>query len=201
MSLNYCQPTLQHLDLTNMIRYWIIVVAFLMAAGVQAQHKKFLQKDDLIKVFKGDHVDIKADTAYVVSLKRSKFINDKLDELDEVRQLYNKSAEQNNKLLKNLNDLEKIVTDLSKRMEGDSANANGRLNKLLADMDNALVDLKLNNNDLKKNNQALNSRVHSLEVIIKKLRKETKGLWWNGLTDKLIALAGGIGIGLIIAAL
>ncbi len=41
-----------------------------------------------------------------------------------------------------------------------------------------------NNEMFKNNNELLEKKTVQLEGLVKELRKETRGIWWNGLLDK-----------------
>jgi len=57
------------------------------------QEVKFHKNDDFIKVGKGTTVSIEADSAYVVSDGRGRFINNHLDDLYCTEPLYNQLAD------------------------------------------------------------------------------------------------------------
>ena len=75
------------------------------------------------------------------------------------------------------------------------------LTLIISEMDDALADLKRNNQVLKGNNDALQTKVNQLERIVKELRKEIRHIWWNGLTDKLVAFGVGVAAGALIVTL
>ncbi|PTB90918.1 hypothetical protein C9994_16475, partial [Marivirga lumbricoides] len=64
-----------------------------------------------------------------------------------------------------------------------------------------LTDLKENNEELKQNNSSLKSEVDKLHELVEKLKKETRGIWWDGLTDKIIVFIGGAGVGALLLLL
>lgn len=184
-----------------MIRLFLYTLLCCITVGLNAQNIRFSNNDDFIKVTKGSLVEVKADTAYVVSKGRADFLNQKLDELEEVQNLYNGLLENRNELKKEIKIIHKLMTKLSDNLEKDSTVFSNNLTAIVDDLDKTLTDLKANNQTLSQNNTSLQHRTNELKRIVKDLRKETRGLWWNGLTDKLVAFAGGVGIGVLIAAL
>ena len=170
----------------------------LVCLSMQAQNVKFSQNDDFTRVTKGTIVNIEADTAYLVSTVRAAFLNEKLDELDEIQGLYNSLLDNRNELKKELKSVQKLLSKLAKKMEADSANLSSNFTFIITDLDKTLNDLKENNQSLAQNNQDLKGRINELKRIVKDLKKETRGIWWNGLTDKLVAFAGGVGVGILL---
>lgn len=170
------------------------------ALSLNAQNINFHKNDDFIKVVEGNIVEIKADTAFVVSKSRAEFLNNKLDELQKVQEMYTGLLDNRNELNQELKTIQKLMTKLAANLEKDSAGLSGNLTVIVADLDKTLVDLKDNNQTLSDNNASLLAKTDELKRIVKDLKKETRGLWWNGLTDKLVAFAGGVGIGILLAA-
>ena len=183
------------------MRIIMIVLLAIVSESISAQTIKFSDKDDLKRAFRGDVIEINTDTAYVVSKSRAEFLNQKLDELKEIQRLYNNLANNHNELFKELNRIQKLVSKLSSRLKGDSSMISRNLSSIIDDLDETLADLKNNNQTLKRSNSELLSKVNQLEKIVANLKKETRWMWWNGLADKFVALAGGVGIGILIGAL
>ena len=182
------------------MRTVMFILLAIVYQSASAQNLKFSNKDDFRKTLKGDVIEINADTAYVVSKSRAKFLNQKLDELKEIQQLYNDMAGNHKDLLNELTRIQKLVDKLSTRLEEDSSMITQNLSSIINDLDETLADLKNNNQTLKRSNSELLSKVDQLEKIVKDLKKETKWMWWNGLADKLVALAAGIGIGILVGS-
>ncbi len=183
------------------MRLFLIALLSGLTSGLYAQNLRFSNNDDFIKVTKGATVEIKADTAYVVSKGRADFLNQKLDELQEVQELYSGLLDNRNELKKELKIVQKLMSKLAANLEKDSAGISDNLTVIVSDLDETLTHLKENNRTLTENNASLLTRTNELKRIVKDLRKETRGLWWNGLTDKLVAFAGGVGIGVLLVAL
>lgn len=93
--------------------------------------------------------------------------------------------------------LGKLISDKKAATEALDADFEWLLNSL----DTTLTTLKQNNTELQNNNQQLEASVANLKRIEKELKRETRWMWWNGLTDKIIVFAGGVGVGVLIALL
>lgn len=182
------------------MRIITIVLLAIVSESISAQTIKFSDKDDLKRAFRGDVIEINTDTAYVVSKSRAEFLNQKLDELKEIQRLYNNFSNNHNQLFKELNRIQKLVGKLSSRLKGDSSMISRNLSSIIDDLDETLVDLKNNNQTLKRSNSELLSKIDQLEKIVSNLKKETRWMWWNGLADKIVALAAGVGIGILVGA-
>ncbi len=165
------------------------------------QEVKFHKNDDFIKVGKGTTVSIEADSAYVVSGSRVRFINNQLDALDSIHTLYNQLADNRNELFDQLKKTNKALTRLGKVMKSDSTLLSGSVGQILTDLELTLNDLKSNNQQLKLNNNELEQKAQALEGLVKQLRKETRAIWIDGLWDKVLAFAGGVGVGILIIAI
>lgn len=182
------------------MRIITIVLLAIVSESISAQNIKFSDKDDLKRTFRGDVIEINTDTAYVVNKSRAEFLNQKLNELKEIQQLYNNLANNHNELFKELNRIQKLVGKLSSRLKGDSSMISRNLSSIIDDLDETLVDLKNNNQTLKRSNSELLSKIDQLEKIVSNLKKETRWMWWNGLADKIVTLAAGVGIGILVGA-
>jgi len=183
------------------MRTLMFIVLGVIYQSASAQNIKFSDKDDFRKTFRGEVIEINTDTAYVVSKSRAKFLNQKLDELKEIQRLYNNLANNHKELFKELNRIQKLVSKLSSRLKGDSSMISQKLSSIIDDLDETLADLKNNNQTLKRSNSELLSKIDQLEKIVNSLKKETRWMWWNGLTDKLVALVAGVGIGILVGSL
>ena len=182
------------------MRIITIVLLAIVSESISAQNIKFSDKDDLRRALRGEVIEINTDTAYVVSNSRAKFLNQKLDELKEIQQLYNNLANNHKELFKELNRIQKLVSKLSSRLKGDSSMISQNLSSIIDDLDETLTDLKINNQTLKRSNSELLSKIDQLEKIVSNLKKETRWMWWNGLTDKIVALVAGVGIGILLGS-
>ena len=183
------------------MKYWALWLLMTSYVNTVAQSVTFHAADDFIKVPKGSTVNINSDTAYVVSPSRIKYINRQLDGLDSIHTLYNDLVDNRNVLFNELKKASKAVKRLESLMQSDSARLNSDITEILSGLETTLTELRQNNEVLKSNNELLEKKTMQLEGLVKELRKETRGIWWNGLLDKAVVFAGGIGIGLLIAAL
>ena len=179
----------------------MFILLAIVCQSARTQNIKFSNNDDFIKTVRGEVIEINTDTAYVVSKSRVEFLNHKLDELQEIQQLYGDMDSNHKELLTELTRIQKLVDKLSSRLEEDSSLISLNLSSIINDLDETLADLKTNNQTLKKSNSDLLSKVDQLERIVKDLKKETKWMWWNGLADKVVAVVAGIGIGILVGGL
>ena len=179
----------------------LIIVINLGCFQVSAQQKQFLNSDSKILVVAGDVVTIKTDSAFVISKTTAQFLNQKLDELAEIQVLYNDIVDNRNELLDQLSNVQSQVSKLSNRLKNEQGKINGDLSTVLSGLDLALDDLKENNQALKANNTQLQAKIVQLENIVKDLRKEIRHIWWNGLTDKLVAFGVGVAAGALIVTI
>ena len=178
---------------------------FLVVLGigstVLSQNINFKQNDDFIKVTRGSIVEIKTDTAYVISTSRAVYINEKLDKLDEIQGLYNNLVTNRNELLDELKNTRGVLTKLVAHVQRDSTLLSDNITELISELDSSLTDLKNNNDELKQNNNQLRTKINQLERLVGDLKKETKHIWWTALGDKFITFIGGVGVGILIAAI
>ncbi|MCT4639292.1 MAG: hypothetical protein N4A72_16425 [Bacteroidales bacterium] len=183
-------------------RITLLLLFVLVTASIMfGQAVKFTGKKDMVKVFKGDLVMIEADTAYIINKKRAMILNSQLDELQKVKVMYNSLTDEHSELLAIIKDAQKYLNKILKRLEKDGTITVNNLDTILTDFDRILADLKSNNKALTQTNSEMKQTIAQLESNIKELKKEAKWIWWNGAADKLFALAGGIGIGILIGVL
>lgn len=178
-----------------------LIFVFIGIYSASSQTIMFDKHEDYKTVIYNDTLVIKTDTAYILNKSRAAYINQKLDELDEIKQLYNGLVSNRNELLGELKKTHKLLSKLSNKMEQDSLYMNENLSLIIDGLNESLNELKINNEALKSNNTELVSRIKQLETLVGELKRETRGIWWNGITDKVVVFAGGIATGLIIALL
>lgn len=181
----------------------IFLSVFILASFVSAfgQTKEFSGESDKQKVFKGDTIIITVDTAFVINKARAAKLNYQLNELQQVKAMYNNLVNDHAELVSEIRKAQQYLNKLAAKLEKDGAIAVNNLDLILVDLDNTLNELKNNNNELNSTNTELNKQIISLQKSVKALKNETKWIWWNGATDKLFAIAGGIGIGILIGIL
>jgi ABC-type phosphate transport system auxiliary subunit len=184
-----------------MSRITILAVLLCSSLFSQAQQIKFSNNDESTKVKKGALVEITADSAYVISGKRASIINQKIVELDSIKAIYNRMAGNHNNLLGEIGEVQTILNQVYEKMKQDSSMMTQQFEQIIGNLDQSLVNLKTNNESLQKSNQDLQDETNKLKIIVKELKKETRSIWWNGLTDKIVAFVGGIGVGMLVMAL
>jgi DNA repair exonuclease SbcCD ATPase subunit len=176
----------------------LLVVFAIITVSVNSQTIRFNNQSDVTKVYNGQTVKIEVDTAYVIGKTKAQFINQKIEELNQIKFIYNNMAENHNRLLIDLSKLQELLEKLKEKTITDSVAISSNFKQLLTQLDISLNELKVNNEQLKKNNSELETQISKLEKIIKQLRKEARGIWWNGVADKLVAFAGGVGVGVLL---
>ncbi len=181
--------------------HYLSILFLLISLVAVSQEIKFRKSDQKLLLKKGDVVQIQADTAYIISQDRARLLNEKLDELESARKLNAELKTINEKLLTKVKEVEKLVSKLLKRMESSSTEVDVDLEQILKDLDTNLAALKLNNNELTKNNQDLKRQIGEMDHTIDRLKKEIRGIWWNGFTDKIVVGALGLGLGYLIGVL
>ncbi|MBN1987768.1 MAG: hypothetical protein JW783_00040 [Bacteroidales bacterium] len=182
-------------------RIAIATSLLLIASTSFAQRVVFNNSSDYLKVARGAVVTIATDSAFVVSKSRAHYLNERLDELSHVKTLYNNLSQEHSALLDGIKGVEvllgKLISDEKAATEALDADFEALLNSL----DTTLTSLKRNNTELQSNNKQLETTVTNLKSIEKELKRKARWIWWNGLTDKIIVFAGGVGVGVLIALL
>jgi regulator of replication initiation timing len=186
---------------TKKISFLIIITIAFYSNSIQGQDFSFRSSDDFVKVYKNQIIKIDADTAYIVSSSRAMFINERLAQLDTLRKVYNSLVDNRNSLLVELNKTQETLATIATLLEGNGGVISEDLEAIISSLDVTLKKLKTNNRILKSNNASLEKEVDDLHKLVKELKKETRGLWIDGLYDKLIVFAGGIGVGVLLALL
>jgi len=149
-------------------------------------------------VVKGDVVEVNADSAYIISSSRALILNEKLDELAGARKLNGELKSVNDELLTKVKEVEKLVSKILSRMESDKVDIGNGFDEILSELDKSLDVMKENNKDLAANNINLKQQISSMDNTISKLKKEIRGIWWNGVADKIVVGILGVGVGLLI---
>ena len=163
-----------------------------------SQNRKFKSSDQKMLVVNGDIVEVTADSAYIISSSRALILNEKLDELTKARELNSELKKVNTELLTKVKEVEKLVSKILSRMESDKVDIGNGFDEILGELDKSLDVMKENNKDLATNNADLKHQISSMDDTINKLRKEIRGIWWNGVADKIVVGVLGLGIGLLI---
>ena len=183
------------------MKLFISILLLTYTFTVGAQNLTFSNKTNFTKVYSGDSIFIEADSAYVISNIKAEFLNQKLDDLDSVKVLYLDLASNHKKLISEIKNVSKQMAKLYSRFESDSTLISQHASTIIKELDSSLEELQETNKILGQNNTDLQYQVEQLKKIASELRKETRGIWWNGVADKLVVFAGGVGSGLLIALL
>lgn len=178
--------------------YTLLFFAFTTSAI--AQVKEFGKNDHTMRITEGDQVNVKADTAFIISKERAKDLNRELDLLDSIESKYNEVLDDRDTLMMEINRTRDILEKLQKKMEKDSAFANEELSSILADLKKTLDEMKATNKRLEDENKDLKKQINGLRKIADELEEVTRGIWWNGITDKIVSFASGLGVGILIGA-
>lgn len=181
------------------MRKWcLVLVLILTQLAVSGQELHFRVVDKKIKVVKGDIVQIDADTAYVISITVADQLNAKLNELKEARITNEKLVNVNSELVETIKKVEDLTEKLLMRMENGHQEVVADFDALIGQLDSGLTDLKKNNEVLEANNAALQGQIKEMQTTIRLLKKEIRGIWWNGIADKVVTGAAGVAIGILI---
>jgi len=89
---------------------------------------------------------------------------------------------------------------LIEKMESQTDENNAELEAIVQSLNETIATLKENNEDLATNNATLEQQIDKMKKTIKLLRKELRGIWWNGVMDKIITGTIGIGIGYLLGS-
>jgi hypothetical protein len=177
------------------------LILIMMPALLQAQKRVFRNNSDVMKVRKGDLIEIEADSAFVLSGNRADYLNQRLNELDTIRRIYEGMGLQKEELIRQVDELSSLISNLKTDMVQDSIRIRNELGVVIQDLHAITADLKQNNLELRQNNEDLNVRIERLNTVIKELKREMRWIWWNGLTDKIVVFAAGVGVGAVLVLL
>lgn len=183
------------------MRITLLFIILLFISELSAQEVHFRQRDQKIMVIKGDLVQIDADTAYVISVTRADQLNEKLYELIHSRKINEELHMINKELLDKVKEVERLVSKLLNRMEEDQAGVSLDLEGIIQQLDASLVTLRSNNEQLAANNKELQGQIKDMDTTIRKLKKEIRGIWWNGVADKVVTGVVGVGLGILLVVL
>lgn len=183
------------------MKYLISFALLAIVAFGQAQDVRFRDSDQKVLVTKGQTVKVEADTAYLISKSRANALNEKLNELATLRANYTSLQGSNHELIDKLKTVQALVSKLMQEMEDDKKTVDADLAGIVRELESSVSALKENNLRLESNNHQLEGQIDVLNSTIKKLKKEIRGIWWNGLADKLVVGLAGVGIGMLLVAL
>ena len=179
------------------------VLIILTALGWQfaISQVHFRNSDQKIMVTKGTTVSVDTDTAYVISKSRAQLLNERLDELETIRSVNESLRTNNRELTERIKRIEELISKLIGKMEADQAGTALDMNALIGELDSHLGKLKENNDQLATNNSNLEHQIALMDQTIRKLKKDIRGIWWNGITDKLIVGVSCLTVGFLLASL
>lgn len=182
------------------MKYFIIFILILTTSNVVlSQTIEFSSQNDRITTFEGDTIIVSVDTAYIIHKDRAKWLNYQLQELDTIKSLYSRVYVDHRDLIKETIVVQKQLTRLIDNMNQGGINVSQDFDDIIFNLEKIIDDLRNNNEKQELTISDLNKNVVNLEKIVKDLKIETRKIWWNGTTDKLVALAGGIVIGFLIS--
>ena len=174
-----------------------LLLLVLLSSMAYGQSVKFRPNEDNKKVFKGQTVEIVADSAYVISGELATRLNEQQSELNDLKERF---ANVNSSLTAKITELQGLVNDLMERMESQAEDNDVDLEAIVASLNETIADLQQNNQNLADNNATLEAQITKMKKTIKLLRKELRGIWWNGIMDKIITGTIGIAIGYLLGA-
>ncbi|HOU68170.1 MAG TPA: hypothetical protein PKW49_06275 [Paludibacteraceae bacterium] len=183
------------------MRAFCLLFFLLNCFCLSAQDQRFDGTIEKQLFFSGNQVKVEADSAYMVSKKRAAAINQRLDELDSLRSVCSVLMTRNNALSEGLSQTYNSLLHLKDELDKDADIQNRHLSSILNDLDKTNADLKSNNLSLKGNNEDFSTQIKELDSVVKKLKRETRWIWWNGCADKVVAFAAGIGVGVLVCVL
>jgi chromosome segregation ATPase len=158
---------------------------------------EFKQGDHRLKVYKDQTVNVQADSAYVISIKRAAILNQKLQELQAAHASNQQLLQVHRELLDKVREIERLTTQLLAKIRRDKHAIELNMNEIIAELDRSIVILKSTNAQLQSNNEELHQQLAEMERTVKHLRKQIRRIWWKSTADKILVavLAFGVGLG------
>lgn len=178
----------------------IVLTVLCLGFSAFSQSVTFRQTDQKVKVYKGAQVEIVADTAYIISNDRALLLNEKLTELESTRKLNRDIFEEHKQLKSKVLEIEKLVGNLLQKLQKENRDIEFDLADILNQLDASLITLRQNNNELAQHNRDLKTQINTLQSTIKVLKKEIRGIWWNGVLDKVVVGVASLTIGFILGS-
>jgi DNA repair ATPase RecN len=146
-------------------------------------------------VYQDDTVTIHADTAFIVSKTLAGYFNRNVLDLQDLKQKYNNLIRDNQKLGKELEKALKLVDNLLKENTAGNEDVVSNLNAKIGELNAIILSLETVNKQLTGTNKNFEAEIKNLKKLNHDLKRLTRGIWWNGITDKLVAFGGGLVIG------
>lgn len=97
--------------------------------------------------------------------------------------------------------IQSTFAELIIELNSDRFSVDDDFDEILREVDSTMSHLESANQQFKKDHERLTKTVITLEKNVKQLRKKVKGIWWDGVKDKLVAFGVGFGAGLLIGIL
>lgn len=180
-----------------MNKIFLILSLLLCSQAVIAQ-KVFTEEDDVVKLYKGETIRIETDSAFVIDHKRAIYLNARLEDLNQLKQDYDDVSALHSELIREIDQIESTINKMISRSMRDASILDKELADLFKELDLLIDDLDRNNSELEKNNSALSEKVKKMDEININLKRINRGIWWNGVSDKLFSLGIGLAIGVTV---
>lgn len=184
-----------------MIKNCLIALFIFAGTTLKAQELHFRNADKKIIAVKGDLVRIDTDTAYVISSSMALQLNAKLEELRDARVVNENLLGANEELLEKFKEVEGLVATLLEKIAASHEEVAIDMESIIAQLDASLTTLKANNQELEINNEQLSVEIGTMKGTIRQLKKEIRGIWWNGVADKVVTGIAGFGLGVLVVLL
>ncbi|MFY0652292.1 MAG: hypothetical protein JXQ96_09680 [Cyclobacteriaceae bacterium] len=162
---------------------------------------QFDREDHRLKVYHGQIVKIKADSAYVISAERASLLNQKLQELQAAHAANQQLLQVHRELLDKVREIEHLTTQLLHKIQQDKYIIDINMKQIIDALDHSIAVLKSTNAELQSNNEALNKQLLEMEQTVKHLRKQIRRIWWKSTADKLVVALVAFGLGFVIGGL
>jgi len=180
---------------------FLLILCLLALAGRGQETINFKSRSKAIVVTNGDLVSIKADTAYVLSYSSGQVVKQRRLELLRMRSI-NDSLE--SILISNTAKLrapKSLIDSLQKQAVADSISIARSFNHYIDKLTQINNRLEDENSSLQEIQTKQEQLLIEQENEINELQKKAKGVWWNGVKDKVAAFGGGVLVGAIIILL
>lgn len=184
----------------KLLNITMALLALSFTTNSLSQSIKFRDSDQKIEVYRGATIEIKTDTAFIISKSRAALLNEKLDELKQARITNKKLQSINQELLDKVKEVEKLVSKLLFRMQKTDKSVEMDLSEIIGQLDASLIVMRENNQELAHHNSDLKDQINTLQVTIKTLKKEIRGIWWNGVVDKIAVGAAALVLGFFLGS-
>ena len=162
---------------------------------------EFDRDDHRLKVYHGQIVKIKADSAYVISTERATLLNQKLQELQAAHAANQQLLHVHRELHDKVRAIERLTTQLLHKIQQDKRIIDINMKQIIDALDHSIAVLKSTNAQLQSNNEALNRQLQEMEQTVKHLKKQIRRIWWKSTADKIVVALAAFGAGFVIGGL